>query len=53
MMQSLLNHNLVKIAMNFGKLAVDQATKLAIWGVPAAIGGAWMVYPALPASWKF
>ena len=51
-MQQLMNHNLAKIAMVWAKFGVEQAAKLGQWAVPGAIFASWMVYPALPASWK-
>lgn len=51
-MSSLINKNFVQIVINFGKKTLDQAPKLGKWGIPAGVFGAWMVYPALPASWK-
>lgn len=50
--QMAMSHNVTKMTMNFARFAVDQATKLGYWGLPAALGAGWMVYPALPASWK-
>ena len=52
MITALVRPALIKIAANFGTLAMSQGRKLGLWGVPLGIVGCWMVYPALPASWK-
>jgi len=41
---------LIKIATNFGLFAFAQAKKLGYWGLPAALGGAWLVWPAVSAK---
>jgi hypothetical protein len=52
-MQQLLNHNLAKIALVWVRFGVDQGLKLGKWAAPGAVFAGWMVWPALPASWKF
>lgn len=53
MFQMAMSHNTTKMLMNFARFAVDQAPKVGRWAAPGGLFGAWMVYPALPASWKF
>eukprot|EP01033_Poteriospumella_lacustris_P008018 gene8019-5770_t len=41
-----------KIATAYGEFALRQVPKVAKWGLPAAIFGVWMAFPALTPNFK-